>query len=402
MNLYRVSEVTRHIKDLLDGDGALQDIWIEGEVSNFSRSSAGHLYFTLKDESSQIRCVMWRSRAAQQSCLPRNGEALLAHGYVSVYEPQGVYQFYADLLQPAGVGALHLAFEALKAKLEAEGLFDPARKRALPRFPRCIGVVTSPQAAALRDILRVLRTRYPLVEVILSPTLVQGTEAPGQIVQALQALNARDDVDVIIIARGGGSLEELWAFNDEQVARAVAASRVPVVSGVGHETDFTIVDFVADVRAPTPTGAAAAVVPDRSELWTVVQHHEVRLLNRMQERLTTLRRTLDGETRALRRYTPQSQIAAYRQRTDELVTRASYLMLHRLQLARERLHGLSAQVSSLNPKGVLARGYAIVRHGRTGTVVSSVQHVRAGDPLAVQVQDGTFGATVGRQGQLGL
>jgi len=402
MRIYRVSQITRYIKQLLETDLPLQDLWLEGEVSNYTRSVAGHVYFTLKDETAQIRCVMWRSAANQQSYLPSHGEAVLAHGYISVYEAQGNYQFYVDLLQPAGLGPLHAAFEALKARLQQEGLFAPERKRPLPPFPRVIGIVTSPQAAALRDILRILGQRYPLAEVILAPTLVQGAEAPPQIVAALQALNAREDVDVIILARGGGSLEELWAFNDERVARAVAGSRVPVVVGVGHETDFTMADFAADMRAPTPTAAASTAVPDRRELLAGVQRFRSRLASLMARRLNDERRHLAYQVTALSRYSPQQQISGYRQRVDDLLDSAWTSLNHRLRVERERLRGYSLQLQSLNPSATLARGYAIVRHGGTGQVVTRVRQVRSGDPIGVQVSDGEFGATVGRQGRLAI
>jgi exodeoxyribonuclease VII large subunit len=402
MQILRVSQINRYIRDLLDGDQALQNLWLEGEVSNFTQAPSGHVYFTLKDEASQIRCVMWRSRANQQVRLPRHGEAVVAHGYIAVYEAQGSYQFYVDLIQPAGLGALHLAFEALKARLEAEGLFAAERKRPLPRFPKTIGLVTSPQAAALRDILHILSQRYPLAQVILAPAMVQGEEAPAQIVAALAALNAQPEVEVIILARGGGSLEELWAFNDERVARAVAASRVPLVCGVGHETDFTIADFVADVRAPTPTAAAALVVPDRRELQVVIEQRRQRLLGLVEARLADGHRNLSYTRQALHRYSPQAQVFAYRQQVDDLLSRAARRVEHRLQLARERLISRSAQLASLSPLATLERGYAIVRHGRNGQIVRLVRQVRPGDAVDVRVSDGTFGATVGRQKELGL
>ncbi|MCK4449981.1 MAG: exodeoxyribonuclease VII large subunit, partial [Anaerolineae bacterium] len=250
---YTVSQLTGHIRRLIEDDPELSDVWVEGEVSNFSRAFSGHCYFTLKDAGSQIGCVMWRSVAILQDYLPVDGDLVLAYGRVGVYEASGRYQLYVDQIRPAGVGDLYRQFELLKARLEAEGLFAPERKRPLPGFPRCIGVVTSPTAAALRDILNVLGRRYPLAEVLLAPTQVQGDAAPPQIVAALEALNTRDDVDVIIVARGGGSLEDLWAFNDERVTRAIAGSRIPVICGVGHETDFSLVGFAADVRAPTPS-----------------------------------------------------------------------------------------------------------------------------------------------------
>ncbi|NJL94564.1 MAG: exodeoxyribonuclease VII large subunit [Anaerolineae bacterium] len=247
-----MSEVTAHIRQLFDTQPGLQDVWIEGEVSNLRRAPSGHLYFTLKDKTAQLKAVMWKSSAGRLRFEPQHGDLVLAHGRISVYETQGNYQLYADALQPAGIGDLNRQYELRKAKLEAEGWFDPARKRPLPPFPRRIGVVTSASTAAFQDVQNVLRRRYPIAEVLLSGTLVQGETAPAQIVAAIQRINQRADVDVLLIVRGGGSLEDLWCFNDEAVVRAVAESRIPTITGVGHEIDFTLVDFAADQRAPTP------------------------------------------------------------------------------------------------------------------------------------------------------
>src|SRR3990170_3714685 len=261
---YSVSRLARYLKDLLDSDLALSNLWVEGEVSNLSRSSAGHLYFTLKDEEAQLRCVMFRR--ASGGAPVENGTQVLAHGNVSFYEVRGDLQLVVDSVQPAGVGPWQAEFERLKEKLEAEGLFDPARKRPLPRFPRRVGVVTSPAGAAFHDICHVIGRRWPLAEVVLAPTAVQGPEAAAGICEAVRLLNQEEGIDVVIVARGGGSLEELWPFNEETVARAIHGSRLPVVSGVGHETDYTIADYVADVRAPTPSAAAETAVPDRAEV----------------------------------------------------------------------------------------------------------------------------------------
>jgi exodeoxyribonuclease VII large subunit len=394
MQIYRVSQITAYIKELFDSDYALQDLWLEGEVSNYSRAASGHVYFTLKDEEAQIRCVMWRSQAERQAYLPQNGEAIIAHGRISVYEAGGQYQLYVDDIQPAGAGLLYLQFEALKERLAAEGLFDVERKRPLPPFPRRLGLVTSPTAAALRDVVNVLKRRYPLVEVVLSPTLVQGDEAPSQIVAAIEALNQHTDVDAIIVARGGGSLEDLWAFNDERVARAIYASQIPVVTGVGHETDFTIADFVADVRAPTPSAAAEVAVPDRQELRGVVESWRGRLAQLMRGRIEEGRRALQYREQILRRFSPQAQIDSYRQRTDDLMHSALAGLRHRLALARERLRTLDSQLQTLSPLATLERGYAIARHLGTGKVVRSVAQVVAGDRLEVRVSDGQFESTV--------
>ena len=323
---------------------------------------------------------------------PEQGAAALAQGRISVYPPRGSYQLYVDRLLPAGLGDLHARFEQLRERLMAEGLFEPELKRPLPDFPRVVGIVTSPQAAALRDVLNVLRRRYPLVQVLLSPALVQGDQAPPQIVAALQALDARDDIDLILLVRGGGSLEELWAFNDERVARAVAACRCPVVSGVGHETDFTIADFVADLRAPTPSAAAELAVPDLADLQQHLTTSEERLAQSMDHRLDQMRQVLQGHTRSLSRLSPRARVDTHRQQVDDLLRRASHALVYRLDLHRSGLAGLEARLATLSPMATLDRGYAIVRHAGSGDVVRSTRQVRAGDALAIRVQDGEFGA----------
>ena len=389
---YTVSQLTGHIRSIIEGDHALNDLWVEGEVSNFSRASSGHCYFTLKDAGSQIPCVMWRNVANRQDSLPAGGDLVLAHGRVGVYEAGGRYQLYVDHVQPAGVGNLYLELERLKARLEAEGLFAPERKRPLPRFPRCIGIVTSPSAAALRDILNVLGRRYPLAEVLLSSTQVQGDAAPPQIVAALEALDERDDVDVIVVARGGGSLEDLWAFNDEQVARAVAASRIPVICGVGHETDFSLADFAADVRAPTPSAAAELVAPDRAELRSQVAGLSMALATTLQGGIEERRWKLAEQVRALKHLSPAVQLAQARQRVDDLAGRAEAAVRHSLALRRERLSGLTGRLAGVSPLGTLERGYSIVFHRETEAVVRSVGQVSKGDALSIRVTDGEFEA----------
>ncbi len=394
---YTISQLTSFIRDLIEGEPALSDVWVEGEVSNFTRASSGHCYFTLKDAGAQIGCVMWRSIAQLQRYLPANGDQVLAHGRVGVYETGGRYQLYADHLEPAGLGSLYLEFERLKARLLAEGLFAPERKRPLPRFPRRIGLVTSPAAAALRDIVTVLRRRYPLAELLLAPTLVQGEGAPAQIVAALQALAERGRVDVIIVARGGGSLEELWAFNDERVVRAIAGSPVPVICGVGHETDVSLADFAADVRAPTPSAAAELVAPDRAELRAMVAGLAAAQVEAALSLLEELRWRLADRQQALRHFSPEARVQQVRQRVDEWQARIGQAASHRLALERERLAGLSARLVSLSPLATLERGYAIVRHGPSGAIVRSPRQVSAGDALAIRVAEGEFGAEVKAQ-----
>jgi len=292
---WSVSELTRYLRHLLESDDRLQDLWVQGEISNFSRPASGHLYFTLKDSGASLRCVMWKTEAARNRVPLQDGMSIEAHGKISIYEPGGQYQFYADLIRPAGEGALYAEFLRLKALLEAEGLFDAARKRPLPQFPRKIGIVTSATGAALRDMLNVLRRRLPLAEVVLAASPVQGAEAPPNLVLALQKLNAVVRPDVILLARGGGSIEDLWAFNDENVVRAVAASQAPVISGVGHETDFTLVDFAADLRAPTPTAAAELATPYTVvDLSSALQSYQNRLNEVIARQITEQRRALDA------------------------------------------------------------------------------------------------------------
>jgi len=390
---WSVTDLTRYLRNLLVSDEVLGDVWVMGEVSNFSRPSSGHVYFTIKDASASLRCVMWRNTAIRQTFMPRDGDAVEVHGAIDLYEAGGVYQLYADSIRPAGEGALFQEFLRLKARLEAEGLFDLARKRPLPQWPHRIAVVTSPTGAALRDILNTLQRRYPLAEVVLAPTPVQGVDAPLGIVTALREVNRLAHPDVIILARGGGSIEDLWAFNDERVARAIVASDAPVVSGVGHETDFTIADFAADLRAPTPTAAAEIVTPNRLDLLAALAELEQRLGRAVQSMLSTRRWALNDQANRLRLYSPVARLRGDRQRLDELARRAGIALAHRLELSRARLNGLEQHLSSLNPMAVLGRGFAVVSRP-DGAVVRSKAQVSAGDALDVHVTDGSFGVRV--------
>lgn len=393
-----ITQLVTRIKHLLEEEVTLRDVWVEGEVSNFKQAVSGHCYFTLKDAAAAIPCVMWRADARQLTRLPANGEQVSAHGGVSVYQTQGKVQFYVDQLQPAGLGQLYQEFELLKERLTAEGLFEPERKRALPEWPQRIGVVTSRHAAALRDILSTIAARYPLAEVLLAPSAVQGTEAPLQLVSALTLLNHWashvEPLDVIILARGGGSIEELWAFNDERVVRAVTGSTVPVVSGVGHETDFTLVDFAVDARAPTPTGAAALATPDRAELAVQVGSQRIRIAGFLRSRLVAEQGRLTQTRRSLRLASPTARIASYRQQVDELNQRGTRQMLHRVELRRAQLDGAHARLSTLNPAAVLRRGYAVVRNADNDAIITSTAQVRTGDRLRVTVSDGEFESNV--------
>ncbi|MBN2470789.1 MAG: exodeoxyribonuclease VII large subunit [Anaerolineae bacterium] len=389
---YTISSITAYIRTLFDADLRMQDVWVQGEVSNFTAARSGHWYFTLKDEGATLKCVMWKG-STFRAREPRHGDAVLVHGYVSVYEASGQYQLYVDQLTPAGRGDLHARFELLKARLEEEGLFDPARKRPLPVFPRRIGVVTSPTAAAFQDVQNVLRRRFPLAEVILSPTLVQGDDAPPQIVAALERVS-RARVDVILLVRGGGSLEDLWAFNDERVAHAVADSPIPVVSGVGHEIDFTIVDFVADQRAPTPSAAAEVATPNMDDLRYTLEHYQARLAEGIQGQLNERRRQLEGERRFLMTLSPRRRIGDSRQRLDDLNARAARALGQIVRLKRERLLAQHKALSSADPRAIMARGYAIVEHAASGSRLRRAADAARGDRITVHFAQGDLRATV--------
>jgi exodeoxyribonuclease VII large subunit len=395
-SMFTVSQLLAHIKEHLATDDALAEAWLEGEVSNFRQASSGHCYFTLKDDRGVIPCVMWRNTAWQLARLPIDGERVLVRGYVSIYEAQGRLQFYVNTLEPAGLGQLYQAMEALRQKLAQEGLFDSERKRPIPALPRRLGIVTSLQAAALRDILRTVVARYPVVDVLVAPAAVQGSDAPRQIAAAIQQLNrwssAVEPIDVILVARGGGSIEELWAFNDELVARAIAASSVPIISGVGHETDVTLADFAADRRAATPTGAATLATPDRGELLDQLLSWEGKLQQTMIGRLSAGRLQVEQMEPRLRRASPSSQISTRRQQIDELGQTLERYVRHRQDLHRAQLDGLEAHLASLNPHAVLQRGYAVVQHQLSGQVVTSTREVTPGDRLRILVRDGDFAA----------
>jgi exodeoxyribonuclease VII large subunit len=390
---WTVSELNRYLRELLESDGNLQDLWVTGEVANVSRPSSGHLYFTLKDSAATVRCVMWRNAAARLPVLPHEGEAVEVHGAISVFEAGGQYQLYADTIRPAGEGLLFQEFLRLKARLESEGLFDPARKRPVPALPQRIGIVTSATGAALRDILNTIQRRYPLPSIILAPTAVQGDEAPAGICAALDRLVQRAAPDVVILARGGGSIEDLWAFNNERVARAVAACTVPVITGVGHETDFTIVDFVSDLRAPTPTAAAELATPDRLDLLAELSALRQRLGQAVQDDLNEQRWAWNRLENRLRQQSPLARVRSDRQRLDGLGRRAAVALSHDQQLQRARLAGLQQRLAALDPRSVLARGYAVVT-AADGRPVRSVYQVREAEPLDVQVSDGRFGVRV--------
>ncbi|MBI4199827.1 MAG: exodeoxyribonuclease VII large subunit [Chloroflexi bacterium] len=388
MPVYTVGQVVAYLKDSLNRDPFLGDLWVKGEVSNLSRSVAGHLYFVLKDGESQLRCVMFRPERGGSGLAA--GDAIIAHGRVSFYQARGEVQLYVDLARPEGTGALHLELERLKAKLEDEGLFEPSRKRPLPTFPRRVGVVTSPTGAAFHDICTVIGRRYPLAEVVLSPTLVQGDQAAQGIVEAMRVLNDLGDIDVIIVARGGGSLEEMWAFNQEAVARAVYASRVPVITGIGHETDTTLADLVADRRAPTPSAAAELAVPDVTRLLGQVATWQRAAVAAMGQEVFRRQQALQGLTRILLRQAPQP--SSWSQRVDELTQGLARALGSLLAMRRERFQGVRQRLATLDPRAVLGRGYAVVQRASNGSLVTRVGQAPPETRLTVTVQDGRFRA----------
>jgi len=394
LQIYTVSQLTEHISGLFETDATLQDVWLQGEISNSKLASSGHFYFTLKDQTAQMGCVMWRNQVSKLARVPEDGEEAIAHGRAAIYAAQGRYQLYVDWMRLVGEGELFLQREQLVAKLEGEGLFAQERKRQLPAFPRRIGVVTSPVGAAVHDILHILEQRYPVAQIIIAPTLVQGEEAPPQIAAAIDTLGSLADVDVIIVARGGGSAEELWAFNDERVARAVFASRVPVVSGVGHETDWTICDLVADVRAPTPTAAAQLAVPDQQVLRATIVQWQEAVQQAWERALSDRRLQVEQAEELLHRLSPRATLDRRRQDLDGLSQRMQMLQRHRLALRGQGLAGMTSRLHALSPQGVLDRGYALVSRRDNGLVVAHRAEATPGDAIDIRVSDGSFGATV--------
>jgi len=391
---YTVSKLTFEIRKLLEDNEILQDVWVQGEISNLSRPASGHVYFTLKDANASLKCVMWKTSAARLNLTLRDGMEVEVHGRIGVYEPQGQYQLYADQIRPVGEGALYQEFLRLKSTLEAEGLFDPERKRPIPEFPKRIGIVTSATGAALRDMLDTLRRRLPLVEVILAPSPVQGTEAPPALVEAIHSLN-RQEPDVILLARGGGSIEDLWAFNDERVVRAVAASEVPIISGVGHETDFTLCDFAADLRAPTPTAAAElATQITVMDLQAELQNYLSRIVSSMISLIVEQKSLLSSVISELRYVSPARRIQSEIQRLDDLTRRAYSSLLHRIQLQSTHVKGMRRRLEALSPLAVLARGYAVVTRKEDGRVISRVSQAKSGENISVRVSDGEFEAEI--------
>ncbi len=393
MKVISISQLNRYVKSLLEGDRNIAAVYIGGEISNFTNHyKSGHLYMSLKDENALVRAVMFRGAASKLTFTPENGMKVIVKARVSLYEKDGSYQLYIDAMQPDGVGALQVAFEQLKKKLAAEGLFDEAHKRSLKTYPRTVGVITSPTGAAVRDILNVLGRRYPLAKVLFAPVLVQGEGAAPQIVDAIERMNAIPDVDVLIVGRGGGSLEELWAFNEEPVARAVYASRIPVISAVGHEPDFTICDFVADLRAPTPSAAAELAVPETTAVLQRVGALHDRCEQSLRRLLDMRRHQCDQLAQKRCLSSPLFYVEERQMRLDYMLQALSSAQSRECHRAGQRLAANAAKLDALSPLKVLGRGYAIPY--KEDRVVASVGDVTVGDRLCLRVCDGEIACTV--------
>ncbi len=383
-SILTVSDITRQIKQSLETK--FPRVWLQGEISNFKQHTSGHLYFTLKDEGAQISGVMWRSRVATLPLMPEDGMKVIARGSITVYPPRGNYQIDCDQIQPLGVGELQLAFERLKKKLADEGLFDADHKRPIPEYPECIGIVTSETGAALQDIRSVLERRFPAIEVVLKSVRVQGAGAAEEIAAAIEEMNEYGKADVLIVGRGGGSLEDLWPFNEEVVARAIYGSSIPVISAVGHEVDFSIADFVADLRAPTPSAAAELAVKDRSDLIEVLGNMWYTIRHDVEEMMSSLQ---DSIARLMGSYAfnrPKDLLRESSQRVDELERTLATSFSHSFELAQQRRHTLEQRLETLSPRSVLGRGYTIVRRG--GSIVTSSRTLKTGEIATIQFHDG--------------
>ena len=387
-----VSDLTQQIKILLET--GLAPVWLTGEISNFKRHSSGHFYFSLKDENAQIPCVMWAGRNRSLRFSPEDGMQVLAHGQVTVYEKRGYYQFDVAQIQPAGVGALQAAFEQLKRRLQAEGLFDEARKKPLPEFAQSVGIVTSPTGAALRDLVSVLRRRWPAMKIILRPVLVQGAGAAEAIAQAIGEFNEYKEVEVLIVGRGGGSLEDLWAFNEEIVARAIYASKIPVVSAVGHEVDFSISDFVADVRAATPSAAAELVAPEVAEVKRQLQSLAIQSIRQLQRLLQTQHDRLRRVATSYGLRQPLDQVRQRSQQLDDLQRRLQLALQNRLAIWKQQLKAKEQRLRALSHEHILQRGFAIVYREPDKKLVHEAKELQANDSIHIQFGVGSAEARV--------
>ncbi|NSW91356.1 MAG: exodeoxyribonuclease VII large subunit [Firmicutes bacterium] len=389
-----VSELNRYIKEILSRDLILANLWVKGEISNYKYHYSGHMYFTLKDEKSLIKCVMFKGQTYGLKFLPENGIKVMARGYVSVFERDGQYQLYIEEMQPDGLGSLYLAFEQLKKKLEAEGLFDKSVKKKLPYLPKSIGVITSSTGAVIRDIINVVSRRFPNIEIKLYPVAVQGEQAAPMISRAIKVLNRLNCVDVIILARGGGSLEELWPFNEEIVARSIYESNIPIISAVGHETDFTVADFVADVRAPTPSAAAEIVVPEKRILKQKTADLKLRLQNALLKSININRVRYARLAGSIAFRQPYNRINQERIRLDNLGRYMYNALLTQKEKAKMRIVFLIDKLDMLSPLNVLARGYGIVRSKPDNKLIKSANDVKSGDEIEIALKDGVIDASV--------
>ncbi len=387
-----VSQANSYIKRVFDENIYLSDLLLKGEISNFKAHSSGHMYMSLKDDKGVMRAVMFRSAASKLSFRPENGMKVIAGGRISVYERDGQYQMYIETMQPDGVGALHIAFEQLKAKLSEEGLFAPEHKKALPRYPKTVGVVTAPTGAAIRDILNILSRRFPCTDVLLYPVLVQGADAAESIAEAIRYMDEKKLADVLIVGRGGGSIEDLWAFNEEVVARAIFECETPIVSAVGHEVDFTIADFVADLRAPTPSAAAELVVPSKEELLSSVSFKRGHLENILRKNMRAMRIELEHMTDKPAFKNPLMRIDNERIRLDDICREFERTYKTRITSKRQELALKSSALGGLSPLGTLGRGFSVVKN--KDTVVTSVKQAASGDRLDIALRDGEIHAVV--------
>ena len=391
--IYKVHEITQILQGILQSEPMLQDLWLEGEISNLGRPASGHVYFTLKDNNSQIQCAIFRSAASRLRFPLQNGDAVLVNGRLTIYDARSQYQIIGERVVPAGVGELQLAFERLKEQLAEEGLFDPIHKKPLPQFPQKIGLITSATGAAIRDILRMFQKRYPAVEVLLFPTLVQGEDAAAEIAHAIGCMNRLPGLDLLIVGRGGGSIEDLWSFNEETVARAIFASRIPIVSAVGHETDVTIADLVADHRAPTPSAAVENIVPDQEELRLQLAAIRSSLVRSIAGRIDAVRTTLENIQNRIPATHRIDAINRLRQVIDQLDMRGRRAAVQQLNGKRRSWQIAAAQLDTLSPLATLARGYSICKNSSGNTVTDATQ-VHVGEEVHLQLSRGQLACRV--------
>jgi len=383
-----VKEVTQYIRNLLEEDVRLANVWVKGEISNYKHHSSGHIYFTLKDSWACLKCVMFKSRASGLLFQPENGMEVIAGGYISVYDRMGQYQLYVQAMEPSGVGSLHMAYEQLKKKLASEGLFDAERKKPLPALPSTIAVITSPTGAAIRDVLNIINRRFPGIKILVIPTLVQGEGAPKAVARALELVNRHAQAELVLLVRGGGSLEELWAFNTEVVARAIARSKIPVLTGIGHETDFTIADFVADRRAPTPSAAAELAVPIKDELLVHLGRVKKTLLSSIGRCLKDKKKRVDELSSSRVFVRPEVLLSSYWQCVDSHEQRLKNNIYAVIGNAKQRFLALSGKLDTLSPVKILARGYAICR--KDAAIIRDSRDVEIGDDVEVILRKGSL------------